>query len=131
MPDEEGLIPLIPVTRPDGRIYRPRKIVACAVADEDELLSGVVVLGTHDAGRAQPLADAYACWQLGTGYVATDPETGWFREGYEAGRPMWVRDENKGRAGVFFHGIAEVPPGTADGGLSHQSEDRHGMRRTR
>jgi hypothetical protein len=107
MPDDDLRVPLVPVTRPDGRIYRPRRIVACAVTDEDELLSGVVVLGTHDTVRAQPLADEYAAWQLGTGHVAAEPETGWFREGFRSGRREWVRDEDKGRAGVYFREITE------------------------
>lgn len=101
--------PLAPVTRPDGRVYRPRKIVACAVADDDECLSGVTVLGTHDMTIAQREADWYAQWQLGRGSAALDPETGWFREGYEDGRPMWIRDPVKGRAGVMFREVREGP----------------------
>jgi hypothetical protein len=98
---------LVPVTRPDGRVYRPRKIVACAVADEDDILSGVVVLGTHDLSRAQVLADQYAAWQLGSGYTAVDPETGWWRDGIEAGRRWWVRDPVRGRAGIMYHDLVE------------------------
>lgn len=99
---------LEPVTRPDGRVYRPRKVVACAVADDGEFLSGVCVLGTHDLAVAQVLADRYAAWQLGKGSVALEPEAGWFREGYESGRLMWVRDPAKGRAGVMFHKVGEA-----------------------
>ena len=98
---------LAPITRPDGRVYRPLKIAAYAVADEDEFLSGVTVLGTHDMTVAQQMADEYAAWQLGSGSVALEPETGWFREGFESGRRMWIRDPAKGRAGVMFHGIRE------------------------
>lgn len=98
---------LKPVTRPDGRVYRPRKITGHAVADDGDLLSGVCILGTHDLAVAQPLADEYASWQLGSGSVALEPETGWFREGYESGRPMWIRDPVKGRAGVMFHKVRE------------------------
>jgi hypothetical protein len=95
------------ITRPDGRVYRPRKIVACAVADDEDFLAGVCVLGTHDLAVAQLRADGYAEWQLGRGSAALDPETGWFREGYENGQPMWIRDPVKGRAGVMFHKIRE------------------------
>ena len=45
------------IQRPDGKPYRPRKLAAYAVTDPDDMLSGVMVLGTHDPGRAQPLAD--------------------------------------------------------------------------
>ena len=105
--ERPAMTALEPVTRPDGRIYRPTKIAAYAVADEDDLLSGVAVLGTHDMAVAQRLADQYAAWQLGSGSVALEPETGWFREGYSNGQPMWIRDPVKGRAGVMFHEIRE------------------------
>jgi len=96
------------IARPDGTPYRPRRVTANAVNDEDELLSGVMVLGTHDLGRAQPLADDYVTWQLGAGYVAVDPVAGWWRDGYSSGRRCWVPDEKHGRAGVWFREITEV-----------------------
>ena len=100
------------VTRPDGRIYKSRKVVAHAVVDDDELLSGVMVLGTHDIGRVQELADSYAVWQLGKGHVAVEPQTGWWRDGFECGRRRWVRDPEAGRAGVWFREIVErIPAG--------------------
>lgn len=117
---------LVPVTRPDGRVYRPRKIIAYPVADADEMTSGVMVLGTHDTERARVLADRCAAAWVDGGYVAAEPETGWFREGYEAGRLMWLRDEEKGRAGVWWRSIVERTLGTADGGLSDQPEQRGG-----
>lgn len=95
------------ITRPDGRVYRPRKIAGYPVADADDLISGVCILGTHDMAVAQPLADECAAYWVETGYVAAGPETGWFREGYENGRPMWQRDEVRGRAGVMFHEVRE------------------------
>jgi hypothetical protein len=105
--EEPGPAPLEPVQRPDGRMYRPRKIIAYPVADDEEMTSGIMVLGTHDVSRAQPLADRCASAWVDGGYVAIEPETGWYREGYEAGRPMWLRDPVKGRAGVWFHEVAE------------------------
>jgi hypothetical protein len=126
MPDCEenaGLVALVPVIRPDGRVYRPRKVIAYPVADADEMTSGVMVLGTHDIERARMLADQCAAAWADGGYVATEPETGWFREGYEAGRPMWLRNERKGRAGVFFREITECTSGAVSGRTSHWSED--------
>ena len=96
------------IQRPDGKPYRPRKLVACAVTDDDDMLCGVMVLGTHDPGRAQPLADSYAVWQLGSRHVAVDPVTGWWRDGFESGRRCWVADEVHGRAGVWFREIVEA-----------------------
>ena len=95
------------VTRPGGRVYRSRKVITCAVTDDEESLCGVMVLGTHDTGRAQPLADDYAAWQVGNGTVAADPVAGWYRDGYSGGRRCWVDDPEHGRAGVWFRSITE------------------------
>jgi hypothetical protein len=104
---------LVPVTRPDGRVYRPRKVIALGVADADDFLCGVVVLGTHDVTVARLLAEAYARWQTGEGTEAAEPEAGWFREGLDYGNPVWMRDEVRGRAGVWFHELLErADPGT-------------------
>ena len=95
------------IQRPDGKPYRPRKLAAYAVTDDGDMLAGVMVLGTHDPGRAQPLADGYAVWQLGSGHVAVDPVTGWWRDGFGYGHRCWVTDEVRGRAGVWFREIVE------------------------
>jgi hypothetical protein len=98
------------IVRPNGKPYRPRKVTARPVADADEMASGVMVLGTHDIERARKLANECAADWVDGGHVATEPETGWFREGYASGRPMWLRDEVHGRAGVWFREIVEVSP---------------------
>lgn len=99
------------VTRPDGRIYKSRKVIAHIVGDEDEIPSMVLVLGTHDIVRAQPLADHVARMYTEPGCVAAKPETGWWRESIRDGRPWWVDDDRRGRAGVMFREITEVPGG--------------------
>lgn len=96
-----------PVTRPDGRLYRPRKIMGYPVADADDFVAGIMILGTNDPGRAQQLADHCAALWTDWGSMAADPEPGWFREGYESGQLRWIRDEKRGRAGVLFHQIKE------------------------
>lgn len=95
------------ITRPDGRPYRPRTITAHAVTDDDGVLTGVMVLGTHDPGRALPLADRYVAWQFDAGYTAAGPVTGWWRDGFDGGQRCWVTDEVRGRAGVWFREVAE------------------------
>jgi hypothetical protein len=97
-----------PVERPNGKLYRPRKVMAYAIADEDGITSGVMVLGTHDTARAQKLADECAALWVERGYVARDPEPGWYREGFECGELRWLRDEERGRAGVCFRKIVEA-----------------------
>jgi hypothetical protein len=100
---------LLPITRPDGRVYCPRKVIACAVGDEDGILAGVVVLGIHDVERAAKLAQDYVDWQLGEGYAPAQPECGWYRDAFEGGERRWIRDEVRGRAGVMFREIVERP----------------------
>ena len=93
------------ITRPDGRPYSPRKLVAHAVANDDEDLVGVLVLGTHDVLRARALADKYVAWQIGDDYAAVTYSTGWWRDGFEYGCRRWVPDPVRGRAGVMFEEI--------------------------
>ena len=96
-----------PIMRPNGKLYHPRRVVAHVVGEEDE---GVLILGTHDLARAQILADQMAEYVAGKGYVAVGPWTGWFRDGFRAGRREWVTDEERGRAGVCFQEIVEATP---------------------
>lgn len=95
------------ITRPDGRLYRPRKLVACQV-DEDGDFAAVLVLGTHDTALAWPLADQFAAREAGSGYRAYDPMPGWWREALRGGERCWVDDEKRGRAGVLFGRVAEA-----------------------
>lgn len=95
------------ITRPNGKPYRPRAFITHPVAEEDEWLSGVIVFGTHEIGRAQPFADEYVQWQLGAEYAAEDPVTGWWRDGMDGGQRRWVTDKDHGRAGVYFRKIIE------------------------
>lgn len=106
-----GTADLPAIRRPDGRPYRPKKVVArpwyedCAGVG---LSCGVVVLGTHDVGRARELAeDCCARWyDLPR---AVWPEVGWYRLGYSGarGEQSWVDDPVRGRAGVLFQASGE------------------------
>jgi hypothetical protein len=105
----ETITTLPPITRPNGKLYQPRKITANAVGDENEALCGVIVLGTHDEDQAKPLADDYVRWQLGAGCGAASPERGWYRIALRHGDRQWITDELRGAAGIWFTEIAEVP----------------------
>lgn len=98
-----------PITRPNGTLYRPRRVIAYEVGG-DGITDGVLVLGTHDQHRAKALADQVARSVAGTGFAAADPRPGWYRDGFEAGERRWVSDEARGRAGVWFCDIVEVTP---------------------
>ena len=96
------------INRPDGSAYRPRKLVAYSVTDEDEIVAGAVVFGTHDPQRAQGLAQEVINRDLGGGYMPADPSPVWWRDGFDSGRRCWVTDEKRGRAAVWFRQVHET-----------------------
>ncbi len=95
------------ITRPNGKPYRPRKVVTEGIVDDDGVECGVVVLGTHDIDRAQVLANEYVARHVDSCDVAAGPEPGWYRLGVSSGTFRWVSDEEHGRAGVLFRQIVE------------------------
>ena len=104
------------LVRPNGRIYRPRKVVGYAWENPDDLssdfISGVIVLGTHDVERARTLACSLGRYWFGLDH-AIRPHVGWFRDGFEYGVRCWVDDPVTGRAGVMFT-ASEYPDETTD-----------------
>ena len=98
-----------PIERPNGKLYRPFKVVAHAWENDDGQGSGAVVLGTQDIERARALAtEAVQLWFDGD-FVAVHPIVGWFRLGWNYGELTWIRDPVRGRAGVQFD--ADYPEG--------------------
>jgi len=93
--------------RQDGRMYRPRKITAHVLTDDDDLMCGVMVTGTHDVERASGLARDLVASELGTGYEPVLAGCGWWRNGFEGGRRCWVIDEQRGAASALFDRIEE------------------------
>ena len=89
-------------------MYRPRKVAAHVLSDEDDIISGVLVTGTHDKDRALALARVVVTRELGTGYEPIYSGGGWWRDGFECGRRCWVTDEVRGAAGVLFGRIEET-----------------------
>jgi hypothetical protein len=95
---------LVPVRRPDGRLYRPRKIIAFILDAEPEY-ARVLVLGTHDIGTARELAErALRNW----GCEPVNPVLGWWRSAIRNHAVWFEADERRGRAGVSFE-IGERP----------------------
>lgn len=98
---------LPPIERPDGRLYRPRMIVA-HVWDNDEAYGeddnyGVFVFGTHDIERAGALADQAIKHFFDSTLAATKPERRWVRLGYHNGELTYIDDPVRGRAAVQFN----------------------------
>jgi hypothetical protein len=112
--------PLWPVRRPDGRIYRPRKIVAHAI-EEDFEITRVLVTGTHDEQRAYRLAKKLIEDEVGHGVEPVNPGRGWWRDGMEHGNPCWVADDDRGAAGVLFCKFKSIPPAEPETGIGSRS----------
>lgn len=88
------------ITRPNGKVYRPRGIaIHLWQHGHDDSEFGVYVLGIHDIDQARVLAAE----AVDTAY-AVDARPGWFRLGYcsSAGELTWLYDEERGRAGIRF-----------------------------
>lgn len=98
------------ILRPNGKVYRPRKLVAYAFEDDHAGESGVVVLGTHDPVRAHALAERVARSWYGTEYVV-EPVQVWWHDGIENGDRRWMHDPVRGRAGVCFTASDDPPVG--------------------
>lgn len=92
---------LEPVTRPNGKVYRPRKIRVVILYDEDMIESQVLVLGTHDVLRAWLLAEVEA-GSIDGNYTTRSPRQGWWRQGIRDYQTWYEYDEIRGAAGVKF-----------------------------
>jgi hypothetical protein len=98
-------IPTAPITRPNGKIYRPRKVVCHSWENDPGFEEGVVILGTHDVEACRAFATEMVQYWI-KGEVADNPRVGWFRDGFESGRRMWVDDPVRGAAGVMWDGVS-------------------------
>lgn len=96
-------IALDPINRPNGKVYKPKRIAVERWEDDWEGRYGVVILGTHDIDAVRALADQAVKW-WDNEYIATKPDVDWFRLAYSGnqGEMAWQRDEVRGRAGVLF-----------------------------
>lgn len=95
------------IIRPNGKPYRPRKIVVQAWENDDtgsEWEGGAVVLGTHDVERARPLAADLIRRVFDSRLQPVRPGLRWTRLGFDGARSemVWIEDEERGRAAVWF-----------------------------
>ncbi len=102
-----------PIKRPNGILYRPRKLIAVPLGDEDET-TGVVVFGTHDVSVARGWAE-HELTALSKEFhraevkyrVESEGERVWLAQHlshFEDRTPYYVyrKDPERGRAGVEF-----------------------------
>lgn len=95
---------LAPVERPDGRLYRPRKlrtrIIWTGVCAGDE---SVIVLGTHDPEAACWHAHLALQYSPLSGCALSEQwSRGWWRDSIRDGEPYLDWDTKRGAAGVRF-----------------------------
>jgi hypothetical protein len=117
---------LPPVQRPNGKMYRPRKIVALFFHDADDIEAGVVVFGTHDIPRARRLAMHLADT---IGMMAVDPELRWVKSTMRHHDPVFEDGcPDTGRACVWFKGLVDagiIPDSPRiEGGLSQETQQQ-------
>ncbi len=96
------------VHRPDGRLYRARKLPAAMLLDDEyDVTVGVCIMRTHSDSTARELAlaalaayDGTLPWVLDNGRA----EWGHWRPDGDEGRRMWERDDTglTGTPAVFF-----------------------------
>lgn len=104
---------LPPITRPNGKPYRPRRlrVVGWDADKRDGTVWRVAVLGTHDIAVAREHApQGYHCPYL------INPELGWVRLGMCHGEPTWLHDEVRGAACVIFDESDDPPVGVSGDG---------------
>lgn len=100
------MVPLVPIERPNGKLYRPRKIVAAPWDNEAcgryDGAQGVYILGTHDIVASHERALwGVRYWHDG-GLVAANPALSWVRDGFLYGDRSWMDDAVRGRAAVCW-----------------------------
>lgn len=99
------------IVRPNGKLYRPRKIQTITTGNEDEV-TGIVVFGTHDVRFAENEAHHHAADYASDWGVKLVIDGPGFKDWYgtqiagttDEGRPLvvFITDEVKGRACVRF-----------------------------
>ena len=105
---------LPPITRPNGKLYRPQHLRSQVLGDEDEA-NEIVVFGTllHIEARAVAETDIRAlsrqCWPDGDVEFALvgDPQPVWYRRefrGIHEDSPIYsfVKDEERGAFGYLW-----------------------------
>lgn len=94
-----------PVTRPNGKVYRPRKPPRAVEVDNDagwnEPSTLIYVLGTHDIERAFALAQ-----RMHRGADKDTAKLSWARLTMRRGEGFWEYDDICGAATVIF-GVIE------------------------
>jgi hypothetical protein len=92
------------IIRPNGKVYRPRKIRAIYCENQYGRRDDVFVLGTHDLSGALEFAAGEARYRIGHSEFLMDAlgEIGWWRESIDRGERVVIRDDVRGAAGVRF-----------------------------
>lgn len=93
---------LVPVTRPNGKVYRPKKPPAGVIVhDHHNDARWIYILRTHGIERARALAEQIATRE---GFDLDEDEVlrGWVREGMQRGERFYFNDAVRGLPTVIF-----------------------------
>lgn len=102
-----------PIKRPDGSLYRPRKLSAVPLGDQDEC-TGIVVFGTQDVDVARGCAETKLTELSDEFYsgrvkyrIESEGERVWLTQrftGFDDRTPLYVynKDPEHGRGGIEF-----------------------------
>jgi hypothetical protein len=98
------MIELLPIVRPNGKVYRPRKIREIYFENDYGRRNDVFVLGTHDLIGAVEPAAVEARYRIGHSEFLFDAvgEIGWWREMVQRGERVVIYDDVRGAAGIRF-----------------------------
>lgn len=100
-PDNPRHYKLVDVVRPDGRLYRPRKMPAAVIVhDHHEDPAWIYVLRTHELDRARRLAEEIADREQLD--LEGEPWREWVREGMNRGERFYFNDAARGVPAVIF-----------------------------
>lgn len=88
---------LVPVVRPNGKVYLPKRHPWVIGATDDDEVHWVYVLRTHDVDLARKLARPFVCSHI------VDPQMLWVRETIRRGEPFLAHgEERRGMPAVRF-----------------------------
>jgi hypothetical protein len=89
--------------RPNGKVYRPRRLRSVVMDSHDGNSTLVVVLGTHDRAVADSLAEEEARRYRLDPIADAGARTSWYRQTIRGGDDVYEEDPVRGAACVVYN----------------------------
>ncbi|HEY6493279.1 MAG TPA: hypothetical protein VIZ43_08405 [Trebonia sp.] len=99
---DSNLTGLPAIERPNGKPYRPKRVMGRLLNEATDEPTLILVTGTHDTDRAAEFARELAAYWLGSDVEPVAPMRGWWRQSIRRGDEYWTDDDVRGAAGVIF-----------------------------